>query len=297
MAVAISTRRFEPAGQDLGNIIELGHVNTHVTDQIAALAFYVTGIGLTRDPFLPPMQHNNMWVNVGRSQFHLPTMDYAEVVRGVTGIIVPGRERMLQRLKRVEKDLSGTKFAVQEHASHVDLISPWGNRIRVHEPDPACFGARTLGMPYVEFDTVPAGSLDGILRFYREVVGALAALERDAVGPHVRVTVGEGQALIYRETENEVPRYDGHHVMVTVADYAGLYARFSERGLVTKESTDPYHQYRFQDIVDPKSGAVLFTVEHEIRSIRHAQYGRPLLNRNPDQAIKDYAPGRDEWQV
>ena len=43
-----------------------------VPDQRLATLFYVAGLGLTRDPYLM-VSDSNMWVNVGRSQFHLPS--------------------------------------------------------------------------------------------------------------------------------------------------------------------------------------------------------------------------------
>jgi hypothetical protein len=55
------------------------------------------------------------------------------------------------------------------------------------------------------------------------------------------------------------------------------------------------HQYRFKDIVDLDSGELLFTVEHEVRSMRHPLYNRPLVNRNPALTNTAYMPGRDAW--
>ena len=63
---------FDRALEDLGNSIHLEHVNVTVPDQRLATLFYVTGLGLTRDPYLM-VSDSNMWVNVGRSQFHLPS--------------------------------------------------------------------------------------------------------------------------------------------------------------------------------------------------------------------------------
>jgi hypothetical protein len=51
----------------------------------------------------------------------------------------------------------------------------------------------------------------------------------------------------------------------------------SERGLVTEEPRN--HQFRFVDIVDPKSNKKLFSIEHEVRSMKHPLYKRPLVNR------------------
>src|SRR4029077_970079 len=62
--------------------------------------------------------------------------------------------------------------------------------------------------------------------------------------------------------------------------------------LVTEESDQ--HQYRFENIVDMDDGRVLFTVEHEVRSMRHPLYARPLVNRNPEQSNRLYAPGYEE---
>ena len=67
--------------EDIGNVVSLEHVNVMIPDQRLATLFYITGLGLTRDPFLVTGV-TNMWVNVGRSQFHLPTGDPL-VVRGM----------------------------------------------------------------------------------------------------------------------------------------------------------------------------------------------------------------------
>lgn len=43
---------YDRRGQDVGNIVALEHVNLRIPDQLAATAFYVLGLGLTRDPYL-----------------------------------------------------------------------------------------------------------------------------------------------------------------------------------------------------------------------------------------------------
>lgn len=65
---------YDRAKEDLGNIVMLEHVNVEIPNQQLASEFYLMGLGLTRDPYLFPGT-NNMWVNVGKSQFHLPTGD------------------------------------------------------------------------------------------------------------------------------------------------------------------------------------------------------------------------------
>src|ERR1700683_2355258 len=135
---------FDRALEDLGNSIHLEHVNVTVPDQRLATLFYVAGIGLTRDPYLM-VSDSNMWVNVGRSQFHLPS-GAAQVLRGHTGIVISGREALLDRLASVASKLEGTAFAFSEHNDYVEAVCPWGNRVRCHEPDAARFGRITLGI-------------------------------------------------------------------------------------------------------------------------------------------------------
>ena len=85
-------QQFDRAAEDLGNSIHFEHVNVQVPDQRLATLFYVAGIGLTRDPYLM-VSDTNMWVNVGRSQFHLPS-GKPQVLRGHTGIVIAGRQAL-----------------------------------------------------------------------------------------------------------------------------------------------------------------------------------------------------------
>src|SRR5271154_3041449 len=105
-------KHYDRAAQDIGNIVGIGHVNVCIDDQHAATNYYVTGLGLTRDPFLNTGA-GNMWINVGMSQFHLP-MGRPEVLRGVPGLVVPDREALLDRLTQMRKPLAGSKFDFRE---------------------------------------------------------------------------------------------------------------------------------------------------------------------------------------
>jgi catechol 2,3-dioxygenase-like lactoylglutathione lyase family enzyme len=289
-------RRFNRTAEDLGNIVALEHVNVTVPDQQQATIFYIAGLGLTRDPFLMTGP-TNMWVNVGRSQFHLPTSP-AQVLRGHTGIVVPNREALVRRLERTRKRLEGTRFDFKEHEEFVEATCPWGNRIRCYAPDER-FGRITLGIAYVEFD-VPKGAANGIARFYRNVMGARAEASDEGAGKNAngsireaRVEVGIGQYLVFRETDHEIPPYDGHHIQIYVADFSGPHAKLLDKELISEESDQ--HQYRFKDLADPETGETLFTIEHEVRSMRHPLFMRPLVNRNPSQSNINYASGYDAW--
>src|SRR6202000_1310909 len=116
-------KNFDRSAEDLGNSIHLEHVNVQVPDQRLATLFYVTGLGLTRDPYLM-VSDTNMWVNVGKSQFHLPAGD-AQVLRGHTALIIPGRRALLERLAAVAEKLEGTKFKFTEHNDYVEATCPW----------------------------------------------------------------------------------------------------------------------------------------------------------------------------
>jgi catechol-2,3-dioxygenase len=282
-------QKFDRAAEDLGNSIHLEHVNVTVPDQRLATLFYAAGLGLTRDPYLM-VSDSNMWINVGKSQFHLPSGG-PQVLRGHTGIVMPGREALLDRLASVAKKLDGTSFAYQEHNDYVEATCPWGNRVRCYEPDAARFGRVALGIPYVEFD-VPVGSAKAICAFYPEIMGIPAEL-KNGDATLARVKVGKDQYLQFRETDSAQPDYDGHHVQIYITDFSGPYRRLSKRGLVSQE--DNQYQYRFRDIVDLSDGRHLFTVEHEVRSATHPMYLRPLVNRNPTQTNRNYAHGHDQW--
>ncbi len=281
-------RRFDRAAENLGNIVKLEHVNVRITDQRLSTLFYVAGLGFTRDPYIM-VGTNNMWINLGTSQFHLPTGG-PDVLRGVSGVVVPDRAALLDRFARVKGELAGTKFSYAERNDFVEASCPWGNRFRVHEPNEARFGSIVLGLPYIAFD-VPTGTATGIARFYREVFDTEASVGDDGEGHHARVLVGPKQYLIFRETAEELPPYDQHHIQIYIADFSGPYRKLGALGLLSVDTLE--HEYRFTDIVDLDTRKRLFQVEHEVRSMRHPLFGRALLNRNPAQTNTDYHPGHD----
>ena len=112
-------------------------------------------------------------------------------------------------------------------------------------------------------------------------------------GTVARVTVGKDQHLQFRETDRALPEFDEHHVQIYITNFSGPHRRLGERGLVTHE--DNQYQYRFRDIVDLADGRHLFTIEHEVRSVTHPMFLRPLVNRNPASTNRTYAHGHDQW--
>jgi hypothetical protein len=279
-------RQFDRTAEDMGNIVLLEHVNVTQPDQRLATLFYVVALGGTRDPFIM-VGVDNMWVNFGRTQVHLPTRA-PQVLRGTIGLVVPDPGALKGRLQKIASSLKETKFSWKEGSGAIEATCPWGNRF--HCPAPAAeFGAAQLGVAYVEFD-VPPGAAEGIARFYREVLKAPA---RAAQG-RARVAVGGAQELRFVEKAAPLPAYDGHHVAVYIADFSGPYEWLRGRGLVTMETGA--HEWRFQKIVDPGNGEPLFEIEHEVRSLRHPLYARALVNRNPAITNTNYAPGQESFR-
>ena len=282
--------KYDRSAEDLGNIVALEHVNVTVPDQQLATLFYVTGLGLTRDPYLITGKEKH--VGECRAQ---PSAGRQAAGGARPGIVLPDRAALLRWLTNVSKLITGTAYDLRDDEHYVEATCPWGNRIRCYEPNER-FGRVALGIPYVEFE-VPERRADGIARLYRQIMGTPATVEEDGQGRYVRVGVGMGQELVYREIDRDIPPYDGHHIQVYVADFSGPYRRLLERGLVSEESDQ--HQYRFKEIVDIETREPLYTIEHEVRSMRHPLFMRPLVNRNPEQNNMRYAYGYDSlnWSI
>jgi len=280
----MAKRTFDRAEEDYGNVLNMEHINLTVPDQQLAALFYVTGLGLTRDPYID-FGTFNMWINAGAQQFHLPKRD-AQKFRGHIGVVVPNLDDLRRRLDFIDRPMQGTEFSREEKNDHIALTCPWGNDIRAFGPG---FGT-SLGIPFAELD-VPPNTARGIARFYDEVLDTPARAVDDDQGQRAEVSMGANQRLTFRETDAEIPEYDGHHIAIYVSNFSRPHAALEARGLITEESDQ--HQYRFQGIVDPDSGELLTEIEHEVRSLKHPMWGRHLVNRNPAQSFMNYTQGRD----
>ena len=289
-------RQYDRAAQSVGNIVHLEHFNVVIPDQRLATLFYVVGLGGTRDPYLFTGLEN-MWVNFGRTQCHLPSRAMpprAEVLRGTIGLVVPNLDELEKRLTHAGNEMkrvvpeAKTKFSWARKGDVVEATCPWGNRVRCHAPSPE-FGRTELGIVYVDFD-VPRGAAEGIARFYGEVMRAPAKAE----GGRATVKVGASQRLIFTETDRPLPEYDNHHIQIYIADFSMPYEWLKARDLITME-TDA-NEWRFQWITDPRDAKPLFQIEHEVRSMKHHLYARPLVNRNHGITNMTYQYGQDAFR-
>jgi hypothetical protein len=289
-------KQYDRDAQVVGNIVHLEHFNVMVADQRLATLFYVVGLGGTRDPYIFTGLEN-MWVNFGRTQVHLPnrgTNPKPEVLRGTAGFVVPSLDDLMKRLehagnemKRIAPDLPN-KFSFRRQKDFVEATCPWGNRVRCHAPAPE-FGRTELGLAYVDFD-VPEGTAEGIARFYNEIMRAPAHVAKN----RTTVSVGRDQRLHFTEASSPLAEYDNHHIQVYIADFASPYHWLKERGLINME-TDA-EEWRFQWITDPRDGGKLFQIEHEVRSMKHRLFNRPLANRNHGVTNLNFVPGSDAFR-
>jgi hypothetical protein len=98
-------KQYDRDAQVVGNIVHLEHFNVVIDDQRLATLFYVVGLGGTRDPYLFPGLEN-MWVNFGRTQVHMPSRgSKPEVVRGTVGFVVPSLDDLMKRLEHAGKEM------------------------------------------------------------------------------------------------------------------------------------------------------------------------------------------------
>ena len=174
--------------EDVGNIVGMEHVNLTVPDQSTATAFYLTALGGTRDPYLM-VGVDNMWVNLGNQQFHLPTNE-AQHLRGHVGLVTPSLDQLKERLSEAEERLVGDGVRVGGQALLCRGDGAVGNSFRCYDGRSDKFGEMSLGIPYVEFG-VPSGTAEGIAAFYRQIMGAPA----EASDGMAKVSVGAGQEL------------------------------------------------------------------------------------------------------
>lgn len=173
------------------------------------------------------------------------------------------------------------------------IISPtdteqWGKEVTArfgrHETD-------CSGIDYVEFKC-PRGTADKIALFYDSVLDATVNVVQDKEDKVAVIALGNvdastgraDQSLLFRETDEVIPPYDGHHVAMYVgesaADFEQAYRHAEIAGVVwvnprfsdkadTLNAARHWKQFRFKDVVDMETGEKIFELEHEMRSIEH----------------------------
>jgi hypothetical protein len=265
-----------PRPPEVGAFVHLEHVNFRVDDHRPAQLYFILGLGFTRDPYRM-VGARNMWVNLGLQQFHLP-IGPPTPFPGEVHVAVPELARTRADLEAVAPQLKETAFAVRAENGTLAAHDPWGHALRIHDARKLP-GYLPQAMPLVAFH-VPPGTAEGIARFYRELLHCPAEVAGRKGAREATVNVGPHQAFRFGERKGaeHAPAHN-NHVAVYLSRYWELYDALGERGLVM----EPHgrEQFRFSDIVDVDSGSLLFRIEHEMRSLYHPDFRKPLVNRIP----------------
>ena len=259
--------------RELGNFTHFEHVNLRVPDHYLATLFFIEGLGLTRDP-MRMVSVRNMWANSGKQQFHLP-LGEAKPFAGEIGLTVPSLAAALQTLKRIAPQLKDTEFDCQEDGKTLLTHSPWGHCIRLHEAGELS-GVLPQALPYVTF-WVPVGTAAGIGAFYQDVLGVPARVRKNGRLHKASINVGVNQHFHFVEKRDLTLTEHPNHVAVYLTRYQTVYAELKRRNLLL--APDKNEQFRFARIIDPQSGELLFEFEHEMRSLYHPDFLKPLVNR------------------
>lgn len=284
---------------EVGNSAHFEHINLRVSDHVTATNFFVAGLGLTRDPYRM-VGTENMWVNIGTQQFHLPVAEPTPFP-GEIGISLPDLEQTRQRLAIVARKLEGTHFAFAPDGDTLRITSPWGHQFIAHDAG-AMPGRLPMAIPYVRFH-VPPGMAVGIGRYYADLLGCPVEGAHDGV----RVTVGPHQHFHFQERPGAVSIAHTNHVCLYISRYWETYAAIQERQLVYERDMKGW-QFRILHLLDPAvesgpmfqpatgggptfqpatGGGNTFQIEHELRSFYHPDFLKPLVNRHPVPYLVD----------
>jgi hypothetical protein len=272
----------------------------------------------------PEAAKKTVWANCGASQFHLPKGETAQVIPGMIGLRYDSLDGLKQRLEKVKEgvvkssdlgvDAQGreTLKLVESHGN-VFLCRSGGNPVSdvsLNQPiikptESVTWGwiaekygrdmTECQGVDFVEF-LCPLGTAHTIASFYENVLDATTSVLEKSDGRIAIIGVGNiyasgkaDQSLLFRETSQEIPQYDGHHVALYVgesqADFEQAFKNCVLANVVwvnprfEDEANDlrgarKWKQFRFKNIVDMETGETIFELEHEMRSIEHEAWPR-----------------------
>ena len=221
------TSNFGLTSPEIGRMLHMDHVNFETPDHEMATIFYMNGLGFTRDPYRRA-DEQNMGVNVGRQQFHLPKRgEYTPPFYGIVGLVVPDIGGIKQRFE-VLNDLGkfeGTPYGWLEEGNAVLMTSPFGYRLRLHSYGTLEF-TKPLGIAYVEVPA-PLGKAARIGKFYEKIVGA--PVQISAVGGTEAAIISAGPHQEIKFIERQLDDYDTYsmHISYHVTHYNELRQRLN----------------------------------------------------------------------
>ncbi len=266
---------------EVGGIIHLEHVNFTVPGQELITLFYISGLGLTRDPY-KRVDETNFGVNVGLQQFHLPSGGPTPPFPGLVHLVHPDLQGAVERLRRLEGagKFDGTPFALTEGGDLLDIVTPFGPRIHVHAASPDLF-PKPVGLFQVDLPIRP-GTADGIGAYYRELFDTPVEMGQVQGRPAALVRMGANQLVVFHEAEPQGFDFDyrSFHLAFYTTRYERIAARLAQRPASIKGQAGAV-MFFSRDIFDLGSGEQLLALENEVRSIYHPDFMRPLVNRWP----------------
>ena len=266
---------------EIGAVTQFEHVNYRIPDLGPAMLFFCEGLGFTRDP-TRMVGTRNMWINAGRQQFHTPRGE-AIPFPGEVGVSVADIKMVYRNMKRISHELKGTDFSLKEVGKTLTVTSPWGHVLRVHQAGELS-GRMPQAISYVNFWT-PVGAAKTIAEFYNKIVYAPTKVTKRGKYSMATVTVGANQHFHFIEKPNYEPVDHPNHVAIYVTRYQEIYQQFKAKKMLMRPDVE--EQFRFEKMFNPRSGKVVFSFEHEVRSLYHPDYLKPLANRVPVPYLVD----------
>lgn len=285
------------------------HINLEVPDMEVARLFFNEGLGLTMDPDTTGPERGGLgviWYNIGRQQLHICKGPEAQKLPpgAAIGLTLPNVERIAAQLENVQGILGEVDVA-HLGAGSLEVRDPWGNAYVITEPpaDDPRPPSLQAGISYVLLPCHPgdAGRIGG---FYEEVLGARVERSEGCA----EVVVGAGCRLVFKEArslgesseQSVAALHTGWHAAVYIADFSEVYRKCEALGLINNDH--PFRdkcygvddalrnrQFRIRDIVEVATGpggsglvrsGLSYVLDHEIRSLHHPRFLRPLYNRH-----------------
>jgi hypothetical protein len=218
----------------------------------------------------------------------------SQIIDGSLGIVVPNLEALVKSLTTAESKLVNTKFSwkktTYQDADVIEVTDPVGSPVRIHQYNPLTYNIRGgLGMAYVQVNC-PRGTLQHIERFYIKYFSTPTSVSNE----QLKVTVGPHQHLIFEEKDHCTFDND-YHICIYVNNFDSLYKTFNQVGLLhhehthvdsarTLEDAHKHSQFRIKNITT-EQGETILRLEHEVRSLFHGSFMRPLVNRTGNSGI------------
>ena len=280
-------RKFDRSAEDVGNILRTGTSESDRAGSGHCGAVLRLRPRLHARPYVDfgVFNFNNMWVNVGDQQFHLP-QGKAQRFRGTIGLVVPDLEQLRWRLDQVGRSLKDTEFGWEVYDDYIGVTCPWGNRCAATRRTTRCRSAFAISTW-----TYPREPAHGIARFYRDVFATPAT---DANGM-AEVQMGTNQIAAIRRERQRRRRYDGHHIAIYVANFSAAHDWLEARtNSSPKNRTSTSTGFR-RSSTRSAATAALVELEHEVRSMKHPMWGRRLTNRNSGQTFVTFHRGREAF--